>query len=208
MEIRRTPDGYRVKIFFSSEDDCFIADVIDFQYCSAHGATVVEAMQELLIAKDLFLESTRVHGDSIPVPLGDPPKNYWNPLVEPRHSSSGVIATMVPRSPGVYAWFFGDELVYVGMGSNLRRRLRNHLSTSPDLSRSAFRRNVSEFLSIAAVRQCRVRPTTLSDEQISPINKWIRRCDVAFTTFDDVADAEACEMATIRWLAPRLNRDR
>ncbi len=59
---------YHINLFWSSEDACWIADVPDLHYCSAHGETPDDAAREIRVAIDLFLESCRAHGDPIPEP--------------------------------------------------------------------------------------------------------------------------------------------
>jgi predicted RNase H-like HicB family nuclease len=59
---------YHINIFYSEVDACYIADVPDLKYCSAHGDTPDAALSEILIAKQLWLESAREKGDLIPVP--------------------------------------------------------------------------------------------------------------------------------------------
>ena len=57
---------YHINIFYSQEDGGYIADLPDFEYCSAFGATPEEALAELRIAKEAWLESARESGDPIP----------------------------------------------------------------------------------------------------------------------------------------------
>ena len=57
---------YHINLFWSDEDDSWIADVPDLKYCSAHGATSEEALKEVNIAIALWLEVARDHGDPIP----------------------------------------------------------------------------------------------------------------------------------------------
>ena len=45
-----------------------IADLPDFEYCSAFGTTAEEALVELRIAKDAWLAAAREKGDPIPEP--------------------------------------------------------------------------------------------------------------------------------------------
>lgn len=59
---------YHVNIFWSDRDACWIADVPDLKYCSAHGATVAEAAREIEDAMALWLEVAADNGDSIPTP--------------------------------------------------------------------------------------------------------------------------------------------
>lgn len=61
-------DHYHINIFYSTEDTAFVADIPDLQYCSAFGATPEEALREVLIARQLWLESALEHGDPIPEP--------------------------------------------------------------------------------------------------------------------------------------------
>ncbi len=65
-------DHYRIEIFWSDEDECWIANVPDLRYCSAHGETPEEAFAEIQIAKRLWLESMREHGESLPEPSHAP----------------------------------------------------------------------------------------------------------------------------------------
>jgi len=59
---------YHINIFDSEEDGCYIADIPDLEYCSAFGATPVEALEEALKAKEAWLAVARERGDSIPPP--------------------------------------------------------------------------------------------------------------------------------------------
>lgn len=59
---------YHVNIFWSDRDGCWIADVPDLKYCSAHGATVAEAAREIEVAMSLWLEIAAENGDAIPEP--------------------------------------------------------------------------------------------------------------------------------------------
>ncbi|MGH7868251.1 MAG: type II toxin-antitoxin system HicB family antitoxin [Candidatus Dormibacteraceae bacterium] len=57
---------YHINVFWSSEDGGWIADIPDLEYCSAYGSTPAKALQEVLQAREAWLESARVHGDPIP----------------------------------------------------------------------------------------------------------------------------------------------
>jgi predicted RNase H-like HicB family nuclease len=59
---------YHVNIFFSDEDDCYVADIPDLEYCSAFGDTPEEALKEVLVAKAAWLEAERDLGKPIPKP--------------------------------------------------------------------------------------------------------------------------------------------
>jgi len=57
---------YHINLFWSAEDDCWIADVPDLRYCSAHGESPPEATVEAQEAIALWLETARA--DGIPIP--------------------------------------------------------------------------------------------------------------------------------------------
>jgi len=59
---------YHINIFYSQEDECYIADIPDLKYCSAHGDTPEQALREVLIAKEAWLEVAREEGLPIPEP--------------------------------------------------------------------------------------------------------------------------------------------
>lgn len=59
---------YHINVFYSEEDQGYIADIPDLKYCSAHGATPEEALAEVLKAKALWLETARAEGKPIPHP--------------------------------------------------------------------------------------------------------------------------------------------
>jgi len=59
---------YHINIFYSEEDEGYVADIPDLKYCSAFGESPEEALSEVLKAKDVWLESARTHGKSIPAP--------------------------------------------------------------------------------------------------------------------------------------------
>ncbi|WP_418160166.1 type II toxin-antitoxin system HicB family antitoxin [Benzoatithermus flavus] len=45
-----------------------MADVPDLKFCSAHGGKPEEALAEVKVARQAWLESAREHGDPIPEP--------------------------------------------------------------------------------------------------------------------------------------------
>ena len=57
---------YHINVFWSDEDGCWIADVPDLRYCSAHGDTPAQAVAEAQEAMALWLEVAREEG--IPIP--------------------------------------------------------------------------------------------------------------------------------------------
>jgi predicted RNase H-like HicB family nuclease len=63
---------HHINIFYSEEDECYVADVPDLRFCSAFGATPAEALRELELAKQTWLEVAREKGDPIPEPTYRP----------------------------------------------------------------------------------------------------------------------------------------
>jgi predicted RNase H-like HicB family nuclease len=57
---------YHINIFYSEEDEGYIADIPDLTSCSAFGNTPDEALHEVEIAKDAWLASAR--DAHIPIP--------------------------------------------------------------------------------------------------------------------------------------------
>jgi predicted RNase H-like HicB family nuclease len=59
---------YHINIFYSEEDNGYIADIPDLEACSAFGKTPDEALHEVQIAKTAWLEAAHQEGKSIPQP--------------------------------------------------------------------------------------------------------------------------------------------
>jgi predicted RNase H-like HicB family nuclease len=57
---------YHINIFYSEEDNGYIADIPDLKYCSAFGSTEEEALSEVLQAKVVWLEAAKIEGKPIP----------------------------------------------------------------------------------------------------------------------------------------------
>lgn len=59
---------YHINIFYSQEDGRYIADIPDLAACSAFGHTPAEALAQVEIAKQAWLEAARAAGKAIPRP--------------------------------------------------------------------------------------------------------------------------------------------
>ena len=59
---------YHINVFWSEEDNTYIADIPDLKYCSAHGPTPEAAIREVMIAKEAWLETAKANGKPIPQP--------------------------------------------------------------------------------------------------------------------------------------------
>jgi predicted RNase H-like HicB family nuclease len=53
---------YHINLFYSDEDECYVADIPDLQFCSALGDSPEEAIREILIAKQTWLEAAEHSG--------------------------------------------------------------------------------------------------------------------------------------------------
>ena len=59
---------YHINIFYSEEDGGYVADIPDLDACSAFGRTPEEALAELEIAKEAWLQAARETGKPVPPP--------------------------------------------------------------------------------------------------------------------------------------------
>jgi predicted RNase H-like HicB family nuclease len=59
---------YAIEIFYSEEDEGFIAVVPELPGCSAFGETQERALKEVKIAMKLWLETAKEIGREIPAP--------------------------------------------------------------------------------------------------------------------------------------------
>ncbi len=59
---------YHINIFYSENDNGYIADIPDLEACSAFGRTPEEALHEVQIAKNLWLRAARAENKPIPSP--------------------------------------------------------------------------------------------------------------------------------------------
>ena len=61
---------YGLIIFWSNEDEAFIADVPELPGCKAHGSSQREALDNAQEAMELWLDTAREFGDPVPQPKG------------------------------------------------------------------------------------------------------------------------------------------
>jgi predicted RNase H-like HicB family nuclease len=50
---------HHVNVFYSDEDEGYIADIPDLRLCSAFGATPQEALAEVLMAKEAWIKAAK-----------------------------------------------------------------------------------------------------------------------------------------------------
>ena len=63
-------DHYEIIIYWSAEDQAFIADVPELPGCMAHGASHEEALSNAKQAMSLWLEAAQAEGQAVPSPRG------------------------------------------------------------------------------------------------------------------------------------------
>jgi len=61
---------YEIIIFWSDEDDAYVADVPELPGCMAHGDTYESALANAKEAIQLWIETAKEFGDPIPTPKG------------------------------------------------------------------------------------------------------------------------------------------
>jgi len=59
---------YHINVFFSENDEGFIADVPDLRGCSAFGETPQEAIKEVMTAIELWIDAAKSMDKMVPEP--------------------------------------------------------------------------------------------------------------------------------------------
>lgn len=62
---------YEIIIYWSNEDNAFIAEVPELPGCMAHGETPEKALRNAKEAIQLWIDTAKEFGDSIPEPKGE-----------------------------------------------------------------------------------------------------------------------------------------
>jgi predicted RNase H-like HicB family nuclease len=63
-------ERYEIILYWSAEDNAFIAEVPELPCCMAHGDTQEEALANIKEAMHLWVATAREFGDPIPEPRG------------------------------------------------------------------------------------------------------------------------------------------
>ena len=66
---------YHINVFYSDDDEGYIADIPDLPGCSAFGNTPEEAVKELTLVKIAWIETAKAENIDIPEPQYRP-ANY------------------------------------------------------------------------------------------------------------------------------------
>jgi len=70
---------YHINVFYSEQDETYIADIPDLENCSSAGSTPQKALQGALQAKDKWLSNATAEGRPVPKP-------YYRPALYADHS--------------------------------------------------------------------------------------------------------------------------
>ena len=62
---------YEVIIYWSNDDQSFVAEVPELPGCAAHGDTSDSALRYVQEAMDLWIDTAREFGDPVPEPKGE-----------------------------------------------------------------------------------------------------------------------------------------
>ena len=76
---QRPMKDYRINIFYSDEDEGYIADIPNLEACSAFGNTAEDALREVEVAREAWIETAKAEGKPIPVPAYRPPIYQFAP---------------------------------------------------------------------------------------------------------------------------------
>lgn len=61
-------DGYEVKVYYSPDDDCYVAQIVEFIGCAVDGPTPEAALANLRLAKADWIRAVLENGYPIPPP--------------------------------------------------------------------------------------------------------------------------------------------
>lgn len=61
-------DGYEVKVYYSADDECSVAEIVEFIGCAADGPTPEEALANLRELKAVWMRAVVENGYSVPPP--------------------------------------------------------------------------------------------------------------------------------------------
>jgi hypothetical protein len=119
---------------------------------------------------------------------------------------SEVDEKSLKASPGICVLRHQDQWAYVGLSANIRRRYREDTQTTGDLSQSALRRAVCEYLQIADSSVTMKKPAQLTRAQVAPIHDFLHASQIGWVECKTSEEAEALKAHAIQTLSPFLNK--
>jgi predicted RNase H-like HicB family nuclease len=63
-------NNYEIILYWDKTDNCFIAEIPELSGCIAHGETEFDALENVRVAKELWLATALEFGDPVPEPKG------------------------------------------------------------------------------------------------------------------------------------------
>lgn len=139
-----------------------------------------------------------------------PNSPLWDELLAaPRHNPRELIARNITTDKGVYMWVRGGLPIYAGRAkgkAGLQDRLKAHLATGLDLSRSTFRSWVAVTVLDIDRSTTRQRPSVMTVAQVQQVNEWVSRCQVGWITRATAAEVIQFEKTLLNAWKPPLNR--
>ena len=61
---------YEIVIYWSAEDEAYVAEVPELRGCMAHGDSYEDALANAKQAAELWIDTAKEHGDPVPEPKG------------------------------------------------------------------------------------------------------------------------------------------
>ncbi|MFF2496612.1 hypothetical protein [Agromyces sp. NPDC058064] len=137
------------------------------------------------------------------------PGPAWAPLLRaPRRSMGALADAEVPSRPGVCAVFDMDEPVFLGKGTGqagLRGRIRAHLATDADLSRSTLRASVAVDVLGVSRWTARQRPASLPDWAVASVNERLSEFHIAWVECSNADEASDLKRRMLTEFRPEYN---
>ena len=62
---------YEIILYWSNADDAFVAEVPELPGCAAHGDTQEDVLKNINQAMELWIDTAKESGDTIPEPKGE-----------------------------------------------------------------------------------------------------------------------------------------
>jgi predicted RNase H-like HicB family nuclease len=90
-------DNYAITIYWSDEDQVYIAEVPELPGCITHGETQIAALANANEAIQLWIDTAKEFGNCIPEPKG---QRLSVIFVEPNARRAGMTANSFARSAG------------------------------------------------------------------------------------------------------------
>ncbi|UOQ88038.1 hypothetical protein MUN74_12115 [Agromyces endophyticus] len=163
-----------------------------------------EDMQELVSILSALDRESGVEQDS-PWRSG---RVWERAMTAPRRRMRGLLATGVPREPGVLVFFEDGRPVYVGTGAGktgLRGRMRQHLATGTDLSSSTLRASVAVDVLGISRWTARQRPSVLLQSMVDEVNEVMAELEVAWIICSDADESRSLKDALWSEYKPEYN---